>query len=77
MMSLQDLYIFFLVFQEQVDSEMAELSFYMMQVNFGAEFLIKNDLVSFCKNIAKMGEIYVDDFYKASKFNPREEISLV
>jgi hypothetical protein len=34
-----------------------------------------DDLVHFCKKIANMSEIYVNDFYSITKLNPREQIT--
>lgn len=47
----------------------------MMKQDLAQTSLQKEDLTHFCKSIAHMSEIYVKDFYNASKIDWREEIT--
>ena len=71
-MSFNDLGAFYLVFKEQLDAEISELTFEIIKTNPRNEIIDKDDLVNFCKKIAQMSEIYVNDFYSITKLDPRE-----
>ena len=60
---------------EQRDHELAQVCFEIIKVNQKNSAITKDDLVSFCKKIALMSEIYVNDFYSITKLDPREEIT--
>lgn len=47
----------------------------MIKAKSENETLTKDDVLFFCKNITHLSEIYVSDFFKLSKLDPREPIS--
>lgn len=74
-MGFDDLAAFFLVMREQVDDEMAMLTFEAMKKNKEAEELKRDDLLFYCK-MAQSREIYVNDFYRDSKLDFQDAISI-
>lgn len=74
-MSFSDLGAAYLVFKYQEENEIAELCFEIIKLQPQKENIGKDDLVHFCKRIAQMSEIYVNDFYSFTKLDPRENIS--
>lgn len=74
-MSFPDLGAAYLVFKYQEENEIAELCFEIIKLQPQKENIGKDDLVHFCKRIAQMSEIYVNDFYSFTKLDPRENIS--
>ena len=74
-MSFSDLGAAYLVFRYQEENEIAELCFEIIKLQRQKENIGKDDLVHFCKRIAQMSEIYVNDFYSFTKLDPRENIS--
>ena len=57
------------------DFKMSQLCFELIKLQQQNPSIGKEDLVHFCKKIAQMSEIYVSDFYAATKFDPREKIT--
>ena len=74
-MSLRDLQAFALAFVDQNDSELSQVCFEIIKGNQMNSAINKDDLVNFCKKIALMSDIQVNDFYSITKLDPREEIT--
>ena len=55
---------------------MARLSFELFKLTKDQDYLVRDDLVHFCKRIAQLDENFVNLYYKRTGFDPRIPIYL-
>lgn len=74
LMTFEDLVAFYLVMSERREDELGQLTFELIKRDSFAEKIGRKDLIFFCKDLAQLNEIYVNDFYRMTGLDPDDKI---